>query len=85
MPKPLVSYLRVNAREQSRSGLASEAQREAIARFVQAERFELVAEFVEVETGKGSDALSAARSLSPRWTRPASMKMPGGRSQSSIA
>ena len=57
MTKPLVSYLRVNAREQSRSGLALEAQREAIARFVQGERFELVAEFVEVETGKGSDAL----------------------------
>src|SRR5579859_6635253 len=57
MPKPLVSYLRVSTREQGRSGLGLEAQREAIARFAQIEGFEIVEEFVEVETGKGSDAL----------------------------
>jgi len=55
MTKPLVSYLRVNPRELGRSGL--EAQREAIAGFVQTEGFEVVAEFVETESGKGSDAL----------------------------
>ena len=42
---------------QGRSGLGLEAQREAIARFAEAEGFEIVAEFTEVETGKGSDAL----------------------------
>jgi DNA invertase Pin-like site-specific DNA recombinase len=57
MPKPLVSYLRVSTREQGRSGLGLEAQREAIVRFAQVEGFEIVKEFVEVETGKGSDAL----------------------------
>ena len=34
-----------------------QAQQEALARFAQAEDFELVRVFVEVETGKGSDAL----------------------------
>jgi DNA invertase Pin-like site-specific DNA recombinase len=38
-------------------GLGLEAQREAVARFIAAEGCEPVAEFVEVETGKGADAL----------------------------
>jgi DNA invertase Pin-like site-specific DNA recombinase len=53
----LISYIRVSTAQQGRSGLGIEAQREAIARFVEAEKYELVREFVEVETGKGSDAL----------------------------
>ena len=57
MNKPLVSYCRVSTREQGRSGLGLEAQRHAIATFAAAEGFEIVAEYVEVETGKGSDAL----------------------------
>jgi DNA invertase Pin-like site-specific DNA recombinase len=55
--KPLVSYIRVSTSQQGRSGLGIEAQREGLARFADAEGFEIVAEFVEVETGKGSDAL----------------------------
>jgi DNA invertase Pin-like site-specific DNA recombinase len=55
--KPIVSYLRVSTREQGRSGLGLESQREAIARFAQVEGFEIVAEFIEIESGKGSDAL----------------------------
>jgi DNA invertase Pin-like site-specific DNA recombinase len=47
----------VSTATQSRSGLGIEAQREALARFAQAEGFELSRVFVEVETGKGSDAL----------------------------
>lgn len=57
MPSKAVAYLRVSTDRQGRSGLGLEAQREAIARFAEAEGVELVAEFVEVETGKGSDAL----------------------------
>ena len=53
----MISYLRVSTGRQGRSGLGLEAQREAVARFVQAEGLDLLAEFVEVETGKGSDAL----------------------------
>ena len=55
--KSIVSYLRVSTAGQGRSGLGIEAQREAIRRFAEAEGFEVVAEHVEVETGKGADAL----------------------------
>jgi len=57
MSKPLVAYFRVSTREQGRSGLGIDAQRDAIARFALGEGFEVVAEFVEIETGKGADAL----------------------------
>jgi DNA invertase Pin-like site-specific DNA recombinase len=57
MTKPLIAYFRVSTREQGRSGLGIDAQRDAIARFALAEGFEIVAEFVEIETGKGADAL----------------------------
>lgn len=53
----VVAYCRVSTVKQGRSGLGLEAQREAIARFAEAERLELAGDFVEVETGKGSDAL----------------------------
>lgn len=55
--KPIVSYLRVSTEKQGRSGLGLEAQREAIAKFAAAQDMELVAEYLEVETGKGYDAL----------------------------
>ena len=54
----IISYVRVSTARQGRSGLGLEAQREAIARFAKAEGFELAGEFVEVETGKGADALA---------------------------
>jgi DNA invertase Pin-like site-specific DNA recombinase len=57
MSNPLVAYYRVSTREQGRSGLGLDAQRAAVARFAEAESFEVVAEFTEVETGKGADAL----------------------------
>ena len=52
-----VAYYRVSTVRQGRSGLGIEAQRATVARFAEAEGFELTAEFVEVETGKGADAL----------------------------
>ena len=55
--RQLVGYIRVSTGKQGKSGLGIEAQREAIARFAAAEGCELVAEFVEVETGKGCDAI----------------------------
>ena len=57
MPKPLITYLRVSTAGQGKSGLGLDAQREALARFAEAEGFTIAAEHVEVETGKGSDAL----------------------------
>jgi DNA invertase Pin-like site-specific DNA recombinase len=56
-PKALFGYVRVSTSQQGRSGLGIEAQREALARFAAAEGFELVKIFIEVETGKGADAL----------------------------
>jgi DNA invertase Pin-like site-specific DNA recombinase len=53
----IVAYLRVSTQRQQRSGLGIEAQRAAVSRFAGAEGFNIIAEFVEVETGKGSDAL----------------------------
>ena len=54
---PIVGYYRVSTQKQGRSGLGPEAQRKAIQAFAQAEGFEVIAEHVEIETGKGSDAL----------------------------
>lgn len=55
--KPIVAYYRVSTSEQGRSGLGLEAQRDAVRRFAEAEGFEVMAEFTEIETGKGADAL----------------------------
>ena len=57
--RPLIAYVRVSTSKQGKSGLGIEAQQEALSRFAEAEGFELVRMFVEVETGKGSDALGA--------------------------
>jgi DNA invertase Pin-like site-specific DNA recombinase len=53
----LVAYYRVSTAQQGRSGLGLEGQRAAVQAFAKAEGFEIEAEFTEVETGKGSDAL----------------------------
>lgn len=56
--KRAVAYIRVSTAQQGKSGLGLEAQRVAIAKFAEAEDLELIAEFQEVETGKGADALN---------------------------
>ena len=56
--RDLVAYIRVSTSRQGRSGLGLEAQRDAIARFARDEGYTVLEEFMEVETGKGSDALS---------------------------
>jgi DNA invertase Pin-like site-specific DNA recombinase len=52
-----IVYLRVSTQQQQRSGLGIEAQRNAIARFAEAEGLTIIGENVEAESGKGSDAL----------------------------
>src|SRR6516165_3800630 len=52
-----VTYIRVSTSQQGRSGLGIEAQRAGLAQFAKAEGFEIAREFIEVETGKGADAL----------------------------
>ena len=55
--KPIIAYCRVSTERQGKSGLGLEAQRGAIARFAETNGFALLGEEVEVETGKGADAL----------------------------
>ncbi len=55
--KPIIAYVRVSTAQQGKSGLGLEAQRATLARFAETEGFEIAAEHVEIETGKGSDAL----------------------------
>ena len=52
-----VAYFRVSTRQQHRSGLGIEAQRATVTRFAEAENLQIIAEYVEAETGKGADAL----------------------------
>lgn len=62
-PVKFVAYYRVSTVRQGASGLGLEAQREAVGRFLNGGEWELVGEFTEIETGKGSDALAARPQL----------------------
>jgi DNA invertase Pin-like site-specific DNA recombinase len=56
--RQVISYLRVSTNRQDKSGLGLADQRAAITRrFAAAEGMDIIAEHVEVETGKGADAL----------------------------
>ena len=61
--KSAIAYYRVSTQRQGRSGLGIEAQRATVARFAEAEGVALTAEYTEVETGKGADALDQS------WSR----------------
>src|ERR1700686_1436624 len=62
-----VAYYRVSTERQGRSGLGLEAQRAAVANYLNGGDWRIVAEFTEVESGRRSDrpeldkALAAAR------------------------
>ena len=62
-PARFVSYLRVSTEKQGRSGLGLEAQREAVARFVAGSGGLVIAEHVEVESGKRSDRPQLAAAM----------------------
>jgi DNA invertase Pin-like site-specific DNA recombinase len=47
-----VSYLRVSTNKQAQSGLGMEAQREAVAQYLNGGSWDLVQEVVEVESGR---------------------------------
>jgi DNA invertase Pin-like site-specific DNA recombinase len=55
--RSVVTYIRVSTSQQGRSGLGIGAQRENLRHFAYSEGLTVVREFVEVETGKGADAL----------------------------
>ncbi len=62
-----ISYLRVSTDRQGTSGLGIEAQRQAVADYLNGGRWKLIKEFVEIESGKKADrhqleaALAACR------------------------
>ena len=58
-----VSYLRVSTARQGTSGLGLEAQREAVARYLNGGSWTLVQEVVEVESGKRNDRPAIAEAL----------------------
>jgi DNA invertase Pin-like site-specific DNA recombinase len=71
-----VAYCRVSTTRQGRSGLGIEAQRAAVQRFAEAEGIEIIAEHVEVETGKGADALDRRPELAAALARARKAKCP---------
>ena len=71
-----IAYLRVSTAQQGKSGLGIEAQRTAIRRFAQAEGFAVVEVFTEIETGKGTDALSKRPQLRAALDRAKVMQCP---------
>jgi DNA invertase Pin-like site-specific DNA recombinase len=67
--KPVIAYVRVSTREQSKSGLGLEAQQAALEQFAKREVFEIAETFVEVASGASTKrpkldaAIKAARRL----------------------
>ena len=74
--RPAVAYLRVSSEQQGRSGLGLDAQHAAVKRFAGEHGFTLVAEFVEVETGKGADALDRRPQLAAALRRARAERCP---------
>jgi DNA invertase Pin-like site-specific DNA recombinase len=58
-----ISYLRVSTARQGASGLGLEAQREAVSRYLNGGKWQLVHEVVEVESGKRNDRPAIAEAL----------------------
>src|SRR4051794_25347113 len=73
---PTVAYLRVSSTAQGRSGLGIQAQRAAIGRFAAEHGFAIAAEHLEVETGKGSDALDRRPQLAAALKRAKGLRCP---------
>lgn len=53
-----IAYHRVSTQKQGASGLGLEAQQAAVSAYLKGRSWELVAEYQEVETGKGADPLA---------------------------
>src|SRR3981081_1028483 len=74
--KPALADTRVPTLQQGKSGLGLEAQQAALVRFAEAEGFDLIETFQEVETGKGADALNRRPQLAAALKAAKKMKSP---------
>jgi DNA invertase Pin-like site-specific DNA recombinase len=70
MSKQIIGYIRVS------TDLGLEAQKAALARFAEVEGFQIAGEYVEVETGKGSDALDRRPQLAAALAEARKRKCP---------
>jgi DNA invertase Pin-like site-specific DNA recombinase len=61
--KSFVSYLRVSTARQGFSGLGLEAQREAVAHYLNGGHWALIQEVIEIESGKRNDRPAIAQAL----------------------
>ena len=72
--KTAVAYIRCSTNRQQRSGLGLEAQQAAIARFAEAEGFQIAQTFVEAKSGKDDDTrrpqLNAALAMAKKAKAP---------------
>jgi DNA invertase Pin-like site-specific DNA recombinase len=68
-----IAYLRVSTDQQGRSGLGLEAQRATVAGFVAGQQGRLIAEFVEVESGRKKDRPQLAAALAACRTQRAAL------------
>src|SRR5215217_8430608 len=71
-----VAYYRVSSDAQGRSGLGIEAQRRAVERCAAEHGIGIVAGHVEVETGKGADALDRRPELAAALRRARAERCP---------
>jgi DNA invertase Pin-like site-specific DNA recombinase len=74
--KPAIGYARVSTARQGRSGLGLEAQRQAIEAFAASHGFEIAGFEIEIETGKGADALDRRPKLRAALERAKRLKAP---------
>jgi DNA invertase Pin-like site-specific DNA recombinase len=58
-----IAYFRVSTERQGKSGLGLDAQRKSVLDYLDGGRWELVAEFTEIESGKRSDRPELAKAL----------------------
>lgn len=68
MEGKFVAYYRVSTDKQGKSGLGLEAQRDAVATYLNGGNWTVLKEFTEVETGKGSNALERRPELQKALT-----------------
>ena len=76
MTRPAITYLRVSTTRQGQSGLGLDAQRSAIESFAAQNGYALGGEYLEIETGKGHDALARRPKLKAALAHAKKLKGP---------